>query len=93
MGLINSLLDSIARSLGRRIQGMEQQQAYRDSGRKGEEFSVESMVSESLANLMTMQFTMPVVGSSDRAVALDRVSTDFVRDSFTNVCSMAFSNG
>lgn len=93
MGLINSLLDSIARSLGRRIQGMEQSQAYRDSGRKGEEFSVESMVSESLANLMTMQFTMPVVGSSDRAVALDRVSTDFVRDSFTNVCSMAFLTG
>nr|DAK44310.1 MAG TPA: hypothetical protein [Caudoviricetes sp.] len=35
MGLINSLLDSIARSLGRRIQGMEQSQAYRDSGRNG----------------------------------------------------------
>ena len=93
MGLFNSLLDMIARSLGRRIQGVEQLQAYRDSGRKGTEFSVESMVSESLANLMTMQFTMPVVGQSARAKALDMISTDFIRDYFTNAVSMAFLTG
>lgn len=93
MGLFNSVLDRLARSLNRRIQGMEQSQAYRDSGKKGTEYSVEAMVSESLANLMAMQFTMPVVGSSQRARFLDSVSSDFVRDSFVNVVSMAFMTG
>ena len=93
MGLFNSILDRLARSLNRRIQGMEQSQAYRDSGKKGTEYSVEAMVSESLANLMAMQFTMPVVGTSARARFLDSVSSDFVRDSFVNAVSMAFMTG
>lgn len=93
MGLFDNILDELARRLNRRIQGMEQSQVFRDSGKKGTEYSVEAMVSESLANLMAMQFTMPVVGTSARARFLDSVSSDFVRDSFVNAVAMSFMTG
>ena len=45
MKLFDSVLDALAQRLSKRIQGIEQSQAYRDAGRKGTSFSVESMVS------------------------------------------------
>lgn len=93
MGLFDTVLDRMAAALGKRIQGQEVKAAYRDGGKKGTDYSVESMVCESLANLMTLQFTMPVKGSSARARALDAVSDEFCRDSLTNAISTGFLTG
>lgn len=93
MGLFDMVLDRLAAALGKRIQGYEQHAAYRDSGKKGEEYSVESMVSESLANLMMLDFTMPIDGGSARARMLDEVSDAFVRDTLCNAVSMGFLTG
>ena len=63
MGLFDMVLDRLAAALGKRIQGYEQHAAYRDSGKKGTDYSVESMVCESLANLMMLEYSMPIEGA------------------------------
>lgn len=93
MGMFDAILDRLAQAIGKRIQGRDDRAAYRDSGRKGEEYSVESMVSESLANLMLFGYQMPVSGSSERAIALDGVSDEFVRDKLAVAVSMGFLTG
>ena len=93
MGLFDMVLDRLAAALGKRIQGYEQHAAYRDSGKKGTDYSVESMVCESLANLMMLGFSMPIEGGSARARALDEVSDSFVRDTLCNAASMGFLTG
>lgn len=93
MGLFDMVLDRLAAALGKRIQGYEQHAAYRDSGRKGTDYSVESMVCESLANLMMLEFSMPIEGGSARARALDEVSDAFVRDTLCNAVAMGFLTG
>lgn len=93
MGLFSMVLDRLAAALGKRIQGYEQHAAYRDSGKKGTEYSVESMVCESLANLMMLDFSMPVEGGSQRAVVLDAISDEFTRDTMCNAVSMGFLTG
>ena len=93
MGLFDAMLDRLAAVLGKRIQGHDQMAAYRDSGKKGREYSVESMVSESLANLMMLDFTMPIEGESARARMLDGASDSFVRDTLCNAVSMGFLTG
>lgn len=93
MGLFDMVLDRLAAALGKRIQGYEQHAAYRDSGRKGTDYSVESMVCESLANLMMLEYSMPIEGGSARARMLDEVSDAFVRDTLFNAVSMAFLTG
>lgn len=87
------VLDRLAAALGKRIQGYEQHAAYRDSGKKGTEYSVESMVCESLANLMMLEFSMPIEGGSARARMLDEVSDAFVRDTLCNAVSMGLLTG
>lgn len=93
MGLFDTVLDRLAAALGKRIQGYEQHAAYRDSGKKGTEYSVESMVCESLANLMMLEYSMPVEGGSARARVLDEVSDAFVRDTLCNAVAMGFLTG
>ena len=93
MGLFDMVLDRLAAALGKRIQGYEQNAAYRDSGKKGTDYSVESMVCESLANLMMLEYSMPIEGGSARARMLDEVSDAFVRDTLFNAVSMAFLTG
>lgn len=93
MGLFDMALDRLAAALGKRIQGYEQHAAYRDSGRKGTDYSVESMVCESLANLMMLEYSMPIEGGSARARMLDEVSDAFVRDTLCNAVSMGFLTG
>lgn len=93
MGLFDTVLDRLAAALGKRIQGYEQHAAYRDSGRKGTDYSVESMVCESLANLMMLEYSMPVEGGSARARMLDEVSDAFVRDTLCNAVAMGFLTG
>lgn len=93
MGLFDSILDRLAAALGKRIQGQNVNAAFRDSGKKGTTFSVESMVCESLASLLTLQFTMPVAGNSKRARALDSISDSFVREGLQNAVAMGFLTG
>lgn len=93
MGLFDTVLDHLAAALGKRIQGYEQHAAYRDSGKKGTEYSVESMVCESLANLMMLEYSMPIEGGSARARMLDEVSDAFVRDTLCNAVAMGFLTG
>ena len=71
MGLFDNVLDALARKLQKRIIGLDQAQAFRDAGRKGESYSVESMVAENLANLACLNFTLPVEGGTARASWLD----------------------
>lgn len=87
------VLDRLAAALGKRIQGYEQHAAYRDSGKKGTDYSVESMVCESLANLMMLEYSMPIEGGSARARMLDEVSDAFVRDTLCNAVAMGFLTG
>lgn len=93
MGLFDMVLDRLAAALGKRIQGYEQHAAYRDSGKKGTDYSVESMVCESLANLMMLEYSMPIEGGSARARMLDEVSDAFVRDTLCTAVAMGFLTG
>lgn len=93
MGLFDMVLDRLAAALGKRIQGYEQHASYRDSGKKGTDYSVESMVCESLANLMMLEYSMPVEGGSARARMLDEVSDAFVRGTLCNAVAMGFLTG
>lgn len=93
MGLFDMVLDRLAAALGKRIQGYEQHAAYRDSGKKGTDYSVESMVCESLANLMMLEYSMPIEGGSARARMLDEVSDAFVRDTLCSAVAMGFLTG
>ena len=93
MGLFDMVLDRLAAALGKRIQGYEQHAAYRDSGKKGTDYSVESMVCESLANIMMLEYSMPIEGGSARARMLDEVSDAFVRDTLCNAVAMGFLTG
>lgn len=93
MSVFDPILDRLAAALGKRIQGSEQNAAYRDSGKKGASYSVESMVSEALANLMCLQFSMPIEGGTARAAKLDEVSDEFCRDTLCNAVSMGFLTG
>lgn len=93
MKLFDSVLDALAQRLSKRIQGIEQSQAYRDAGRKGTSFSVESMVSENLTDLMFLNFEMPISGGTARASWLDSVSDDFCRDTARDAVSQAFLTG
>lgn len=93
MGLIDSLLDSLAQRLGKRIQGTTLNHARRDVEEKGRTFSVEAQVSESLADLMLMDFTLPISGTSERAKWLDACADDFVLTTAKKGVSLAFELG
>lgn len=93
MAVFDFILDKIAQSIGKRIQGQAVHGAYSDSGQKGSSYSVESMVCETLANLMAMGFQMPCEGDSARALFLDHVSDQFVDKRLSNAVSMAFMTG
>lgn len=66
--------------------------AYSDSDMKGEAFSVESEISEALADLMILSFTMPIEGGT-RAQWLDGVADDFVRRKLKTLIVEAFISG
>lgn len=93
MGVIDSILDALADRLNKRIQGRTVSQRFRDARDKGSDISVESMVGESLANLMLMDFTAPVSGDSARATWLDGVSDDFIERELTSAVSLGLITG
>ena len=93
MGIVNTLLDALAEKLDKRIQGRNRRQAFHDADEKGHTFSVEAEVSESLADLMLMDFTLPVSGESERARFLDASADGFVLEKAKTAVSLAFEKG
>lgn len=94
MGFVSGALDQLARrATGRSTQDIMVEAAHRDVGRQALTFSVESMVSDTLANLACSGFSMPVSGSTERALMLDEVSTDFAREGLPSAMSMGFATG
>lgn len=93
MGIIDSVLTRLADKLGATIQGREHVQGYRDYLRKGESYSVESEVSESLADLVTMFSAIPISGDNERAKWLDSLADKLLRDKLRNTVSTAFLTG
>ena len=79
MKFLDTILDQLAVRLQRRAQGIAARQRVSDAASKGDSFSIESTCCESVANLMLLNFGMPVTGDTARARWLDGVSTDFVR--------------
>lgn len=79
MGVINNLIDNLAQRIGASIQGTQPAQAYRDNRSKADSFSVESEISEALANLATMYSAMPISGDSERAKWLDDIADKMFR--------------
>lgn len=92
MGLFNSLLDRLAAALGKRIQGYSVQAAFTDANMKGRSYSVEDMISESLATLACSGFSMPISGS-ERAKQLDQISDGFVDGRLTGVIALGLLTG
>lgn len=93
MGIVENLLDRLSDRLGKDIQGQTPSQANRDRLRKGESYSVETEISEALADLVLMFSSVPVEGQSERAKWLDSLSSDFMRDSAKAAVSSAFVSG
>lgn len=93
MKLFDSILDALAAKVGERVQGRTPTQAYRDAGQKGAGFSVESMVSEALANLVTLDFDMPVTGDGERAAFLNKSAKQFTESMLQPVFVQSFLTG
>lgn len=93
MGIIDNVLTRLADKLGATIQGREHMQGFRDYLRKGESYSVESEVSESLADLVTMFSAIPISGENERAKWLDSLADKLLRDKLRNTVSTAFLTG
>lgn len=93
MGIVNNLLDMVAERIGKSVQGSQPSQATRDYREKGASYSVESEVSETLADLMLMFSSMPISGESERALWLDDLSDRFFRLHAKKAVSAAFLTG
>lgn len=93
MSILDPLIDRIASAIGKNIQSATQSQAYRDYQDKGRTYSVESEVSEALADLMLMFSSMPIAGENERARWLDSAADDFFRDKAKSVVTSAFISG
>lgn len=93
MGLLDSALNAIARRVGKTIQGDSAYQAVRDYSLKGESYSVEDELSETLANLICMYSAMPISGNSARAQWLDSIADRFFQGKMVKALASAFITG
>lgn len=80
MGITNLLLDRLAERIGAEIQGNTPSQSFRDYTSRAATYSVETEISESLADLMLMFSEVPIAGDNDRARWLDYEATRFLRN-------------
>lgn len=93
MGILDSLFDKIAARLNMSVQSSTQSQRYRDYLMKGDSYSIESEISEALADLMTMFSSMPIAGENERARWLDAVADDFFRNKAKTTTTEGFVSG
>lgn len=90
---LTPIIERVAEAVGKQIQGETRSQRHRDFDRKGETYSVESEISEALADLMLMFSAAPVTGSGERAAWLDALSVDFFRKQAKAAVSASFVHG
>lgn len=93
MGFFDSMAERIANYLGKSIQSYTQTQAYRDYQAKGRSYSVESEISEALADLMLLFSSAPISGDNERAKWLDSLSDDFFNTKAKLTVSTGFVSG
>lgn len=93
MGIVQNVIDSIARKLGMHVQSETVGQAYRDIDKRGETYSIEFEVSDALADTMLMFSAMDATGNSERAVWLDSLADEFFRKWGKSVVVTAFITG
>lgn len=93
MGFFNAIIDMFAKRIGASIQQSNPSQSYRDYRAKGESYSVEMDVSESLADLALMLSSMPVTGNSQRAKWLDGLSDTFYQTQAKKLLTAGFVSG
>lgn len=83
----------MADRVGAEIQGRTISQRHRDSHLKGDSYSVESEISEAIADLMLMFSTAPVEGESERAKWLNDQSDRFWQGKVERAVVSAFLTG
>lgn len=93
MKFLDTILDQLAMRLNQRAQGIVARQKVSDAAKKGVSYSIESTCCENVANLMLLNFDMPVTGTTARAQWLDGISTDFVRRSAQRAAVTAMLTG
>ena len=93
MQLFDRVLDSLAQKIHKRVQGLEQSQAFRDAGQKGQSFSVEACASENIADLMCLNFEMPITGQGERALFLDKASDSFMLNGMVKAVTVGLLTG
>lgn len=93
MTILGNMLQRIADRLNKSVQGDTPAQRYRDYYAKGEDYSVESEISETLADLMLMLSSTPISGESERAKWLDDLSDRFFQTKAKKTVSVAFGTG
>lgn len=93
MGLFDSMAERIANYLGKSIQSYTQSQTYRDYQVKGRSYSIESEISEALADLMLLFSSAPISGDNERAKWLDSLSDEFFNTKAKLAISTGFTSG
>lgn len=93
MGFFDYFASRIAASLDKTVQSYTQSQRYRDYQDKGSTYSIESEISETLADLMLLFSSMPISGDNMRAKWLDSLADDFFQTKAKSVVSTAFVSG
>lgn len=93
MKIIDTMLDAIAERVGKQIEGQTKEALYDDAQSKGTSFSVSSEISESLADLMLMQFDIPIAGENVRSKFLDNESEEFKNEKLRNAIVQGFLTG
>lgn len=93
MGFFANILDTIANRQGKTVQDENISQRYRDYAKKGASYSIESEISEALAQLAMMGSTMPISGDSERATWLDGVADTFYHTKATKLLTAAYVSG
>lgn len=93
VGIVNSVINRLAERIGAEIQGATPSQSYRDYAMKASAYSVETEISEALADLVLMLSEVPIAGESERARWLDAQSTAFMRQSAKAAVTAGFVTG
>lgn len=93
MAILSGFLNRLAGKSGKTPQGLDIEQRYRDYFMKGDCYSVETEISEAIADLVLMGASFPVSGDSERAAWLDDVSDRFTRTDAKKAVTSAFVTG
>lgn len=91
MGIIDTLFSVLTGD--KTPQGKDVSQSHRDYLSKGESFSVEAEISESLADLTLYGSQLPIQGDTERAVWLDSVADQFMYGTAFSAMTTGFLTG